>query len=992
MSIRLKVLVSLFACAVLASCGGGGGGGGAAEAPKLIRVTVTAVDSQLPSNRAGLPFFDGSEFVTQINARVVRDSGGAVPDGTVVTFSVDDSSVGILSSIQDPNTLVGQLTAQTSGGDASVLLHTRANTGQVVVRASAQDLNSPQNVSNTTPVNVVEGPEPVEQLVITATRTTMPANSLGIDIFFGSPFITVVDLAFRDRTGTFVCPTDAEFGASISPVDVAAFSTLDDPATEDINEFFVLLGNSPVGCAAGKATIFVHSGDGPGVATLTINGQDSTTGQIISAQLDIEIVESSSDGVPRNVDFIIPGTAQYVQGSGGVTAKQIQLNITDGGFTPLPDPQDNNPPYNNVQLQIVDGPGSADATLSAVGARGNNLDGRNVTVATVEGIATATLNSGTEPGSVIVRATVDQADGNIDNGIQNPRSAEASLVISDGKLHSLKLATPFVNSIRINQVDNGVVVNDPNATIPLGVTGVYTLTVTAVGTDRLGNPPIQATELNFTLIDAPISGFPGTGDGFFELSGLDGNPLEDTISFTAPLGEFQTAGGGAGPGDLLYLFGEDSNGNEDHEGFRVVDSIASQTRLSVNEPFNLNDTTGTSVNTGNNVPYIIGRSTDGNIGTSASLSPTGTATVELTYPVSTVGRIVAVGVQAATTGPDNRSETVGDVEVMVYPGIAPATLTASPNVIPSNATVNILVCYEDFARTPIQGAYVGFSFNSLSGTGRVDGVANAGTVANPTGADGCTVATATTNGQVDQSDGQLIFAVGEATAEVTIVQPGEAVLIANPSGFRGDVAGAIVTLRLLEGNGTPLEGVQLSGECSAQNGTVVITDGPGVTDVNGETIARVSAVLNGGPFDEPIGSGSCDFAVASGNPSVTVTFQGIDLCSSNFSPQRAGCETGDPDPEITVSIVGGMGNVTSTPAGIDCTEVGGSCSVPFPGSNVILLATPAPGFQLGTDAAGTGGFTGDCSIDPTSTGPNFQTSVLNGDNAATCVVRFTTVP
>ena len=146
------------------------------------------------------------------------------------------------------------------------------------------------------------------------------------------------------------------------------------------------------------------------------------------------------------------------------------------------------------------------------------------------------------------------------------------------------------------------------------------------------------------------------------------------------------------------------------------------------------------------------------------------------------------------------------------------------------------------------------------------------------------MATASTNGQVDQRDGQLIFAVGDATAEVTIVQPGEAVLIANPSGFRGDVAGAIVTLRLLEGNGTPLEGVQLSGECIAQNGTVVITDGPGTTDVNGETIARVSAVLNGGPFDEPIGSGSCEFAVASGNPSVTVTFQGIDLCSSNFSP------------------------------------------------------------------------------------------------------------
>ena len=568
---------------------------------------------------------------------------------------------------------------------------------------------------------------------IEASRTTLPANSFGVEPFFGSPYVTTVTLTFRDRFGVIAEPAEGEFGVSINPVDIAAFSTLDDPETDDINEFFVLVGNAPVSSAGGKGTVFIHTFDRPGTVTLSVTGVDAETGENFAGELTFTVAEGASDGQPSNITIQPDGLPQYVQGSGGRTTADFQVFVSDGGNTPVADPASNTPPFNNVRLEIQNGNGSDGASLSAVDASGDNVRGDEIAVGTVGGIASAALTSGNEAGNVTVRATTDRADNNVDNGIQDPVVASNSFVISDGQLFSVKITSPDVNSLTVNRVNPGLVAENNNnpSVIPLDPDATYSFTVSAIATDRSGNPPAQPIEIGFRLVDSPLIGFPSQGAGFFALSGDDGNPVEGGTTFTAPNGAFTTAGGGAGPGDTLILFGEEVTGNADLEGARIVDVVNGPTTLSVTSDFNLNDDTGASVNNGNVLPYIIGRARNGNIDAAGLTNEIGVASVKMNFPVSQLGRSVAIVAQATSDQPSNTVETVGDAEMLVYPGLAPATLTASPNVIPSNVTVDVLVCLEDAALSPIQGVYVGFGFSGLTGTGFVDEQPNSGTVGEP---------------------------------------------------------------------------------------------------------------------------------------------------------------------------------------------------------------------------------------------------------------------
>ncbi len=154
---------------------------------------------------------------------------------------------------------------------------------------------------------------------------------------------------------------------------------------------------------------------------------------------------------------------------------------------------------------------------------------------------------------------------------------------------------------------------------PIGTPdGTYSFTISALATDRQGNPVVPGTTIQFGVIDAPLAGFPGLGGGTFQIAGNDGNPLEGGATFTAPGGQFTTAGGGAGPGDTLLVFGDLVTGNSDLENVRLVQSVNSATNITTTSAFNRNDTTGTSVNYGNVLPYVIGRATEANITASAS--------------------------------------------------------------------------------------------------------------------------------------------------------------------------------------------------------------------------------------------------------------------------------------------------------------------------------------------------------------------------------------
>ncbi len=891
MSAWTKILAIGFAAVLLASCGGGGGGsegGGIAPGaqPGTVSFNITGGSATLPSNRGGFPPENRSPYWVQLNVRVARANGTPVADGTVVNIRTDNVRSVAISVLDDPTTadvnefsqLFGTVFEETTGGIATFFLHSGDTAGTALITASTRD---PENPNNTIVGNlqfvVTEGPAPFQRLTIEPLRTTLAPNTFGVAPFIGSPFITEVTVSFRSITGTLVNAGTAN--VSINPVNSAGFSTLDDPTTPE-NEFLAIRGSGPVNFTAGRVTLFIHAFENPGTATLTVTAVDPVTGANLVATQVFTVVAQAPQ-LPAEIEVTRPSGGLYIQGSGGRSTLTLQALITNGSGNPIPDPP-GTVAINNVQWEILDTGANGGETISGVNAGGANVEGRLIRVRTQQGISAATLRTGTRQGTIVVRVTADRADNNVDNGIQQAVIEDVQIIISDGKLFSLKITIPDTNALRINRVTPGVAPIGGNTTIPPDPNGTYSLTVSVLATDRQGNPVIPGTPIDFGLVDSPVAGFPAEGPGRFLISGSDGNPQEGGFLFTAPSGSFLT-GGGSGPGDTLIVFGEESVGNRDLESARRIDRILSPTSLNVTQRFNLNNDVGVATDNGPVLPYIIGRATIANITPNVLTNDIGVATTSLNYPVNQLGRIVAIWARGAGEVVGAVQELVTDADVILFPGAAPGNLLVSPNQIAANQTTSVTICVSDALGAPIQGVPIGFSISNPSTTTTVDGQSVQGTVTNRTGPNGCTSATITTAGIVNSAQAPVItfFGVGDS-ATVTIVPPSISFLQAFPSAFYGGNGGPIL-LRLFDGNGRPIPGVLINGVCSGTGGAqLILSVPPGVTDANGTTTATVIA-LN---LDQPQGaaSGQCVFTAAGGSPSTTVPFQGIDICQIFVSP------------------------------------------------------------------------------------------------------------
>ncbi|MBK8068821.1 MAG: hypothetical protein IPK27_14705 [Rhodanobacteraceae bacterium] len=898
MSAWKKLLAVGFASTLLGACGGGGGSNGddgfAAPAPGTMRYDIVGGITSLPTNRAGIPPERNSPYWVQLNIRVQRANGNPVADGTTINVRTSNVRSAVLSRLDDPETsdvnefttYFGTIFAETTGGQATFFVHSSNDPGSIAITASSPDPeNAGRTLSIDIPFTITQGPEPFERITIEPQRTVLPANVFGISPFWGSPFIAETTVTRRSLRGDLL--NSGSVNVSLNPITNTAYSTLDDPATPDINEFEQLIGQGPENFVAGKLTLFVHSYniDGqatqPGPFTLTITAVDPDSGANISKQ-QVFTIAAGAPQLPANIAVIRPSSALYVQGSGGNNTLLMQAQVTDAAAALVPDPP-STATFNNVQWEIIDQGANGGEVFRGVNAAGQNVQGRSIRVRTQQGIATGTLVAGTRQGTFLIRASSDAADNNVDNGITSPVIRDETVIMSDGKLFSLKITSPDVNALRTNRVSGGVQPIGGSTAIPTDPNGTYSLTISVLATDRQGNPVLPNTPIDFGLIDAPVSGFPVSGPGSFLLSGGDGDPQEGNFLFTAPTGAFTSAGGGAGPGDTLLLFAEQSNPNRDLESARRIDRINSATSLTVTQRFNSNNDTGSSVNNGPVIPYVIGRATVANITPNVLTNNIGVATTTMNYPVNQLGRLAAIWARGAGEIVSGNQELVTDAEMVVFPGAAPGRLVASPSQIPANKTVTVTICVQDALAAPIQGVPIGFSVANASSTTTVDGQSNTGVVNARTGTGGCTTATVTTAGVANsvQAPSITFFGVGGSSV-VTVVPPTISILQAFPSAFFGGNGGP-VRLRLINGNAEPIPGVLITGTCTAAGGAQVqMPEPPGITNANGETTARITAIN----LDQPQGaaSGQCTFVAAGGSPQATVTMQGINLCSIFFSP------------------------------------------------------------------------------------------------------------
>lgn len=965
----LKSLLLLAATSVLVACGGGSSGGDSAFQPPSIKISATPTANSASPGQA-----------IDVQVRVTNANGTAVADGTNVNASVSPGNSGSIRYVPPTGGSSDSASGPTAGGTVN-FRYTAGGSGNVTLTFST---TGSAGTATTTTTIAVSGTD--QRLQIAATRTQLPVNVWGVSPFMGSPYMSEVTVTVRDGNGEMINREDG-IQVSINPVDnTGGFSTLDDPETDDINEFLVRMGQAPVDVVAGKATLFVHSLQSTGTTTLTITMLDEVTNQTVTASQEFRIV-AATPPLPSQLALDLASAAVYAQGSGGNTNGLLDIHVRDSLGQPVPEPEAAGTAYNNYRLEIIGDDSAGAPRLNGVNAAGTSVSGKSINLRTTAGVGAANFIAGTETGSWVVRLTADRADNNVDNGISDPVFVEHSIVVSDGRLYDLEITQPSVNALTINPAGGDIEVVDLGAgdvTIPVSPDGTYSVTVAVIATDRQGNPVLPGTRINFGLIDEPQA----TGVGDFYIAGGDGNPKEGGTAFTAVSGRFMTAGGGVGAGDTLVVFAEDVIGNRDLESARAVTQVHSNTSLSVDYRFNHNDTTGQTVDYGGILPYVIGRAADGNIVASATTNEMGVAVTKMNYPIEKLGKLAVIWAQADGPVVAGQPKKVADVEYAYFAGVAPAMLVVSPNVIPANTTRDVTVCLYDALGAPMGGIPVSFAFQGLSGSGSVDGVANAGSVDEPTAfGSGCTVARVSTQGVSDEGEPLLVFGAAGATGTVEFTFAAKA-LMANPTAMSG---GGTVTLTLVDSAGAPLPGFQIVGTCQGEGGaTISIQSGPGVTNAQGQTTAVIRATdLN---QIGAAGSGSCTFETVDGEASAEVTFSGIDLCTIAASPLPAGCSsTPVPAHALSVSVTSdGTTNtggyvVSSAPAGIACTvpavpagNVNAACSSGTfnEGTSVVLTAT--------SNVAGAvfQGWSGDCAAGST---PNVAVVQMSASRSCTAI-------
>ncbi len=750
-------LVPALASLALVACGGGGGGrDGGFEPPQNDTIRIASSSTTL-----------GVSSLTDVTVTVTRHGGTPAADGTTVQLSVTPPTLGQVGAASGSSQgFNNSASATTAGGQARFRFKSTQATGTATLTASAPSSTGGSSITASTSISLNGGPSNDTRLTLTADRTTIPVNSAGVPPSCRNyPYQAEVTATWRNLRGELVTvPEDEEAmrAAWTSSDSVGAITTPDNPETDE-NECEMFMASMGVPVNAGRGTIFVRSLSQAGTGTLSVSVRDLDTGEDLNATMNFTM-SSGAPSLPAAVIVAPANTPTYVTGSGGPTSKQISVHVNDGANTPVP----NTDGINNLRLELLNPQGER---LSTTTAGGQTQEGAVVNTRTFNGIAGAVFLAAGRTGTFTVRATADRADNNVDNGIQNPVIGEGTIVVSDGRLFSVTLATPMLESLTVGRQDLLVPEDAPSDFEP-PPDGTYRLLVSATANDRLGNPVLPGTVLSFGVIDSPIAGFPAQGAGQFAISGNNGDPQEGGRVFTAPNGAFTSAGGGAGPGDALVLFGRDVQGNSDLESARVIQSIQHAGQLTVERRFNLNNTTGQSVNAGPVIPYAIGRAESGNITVSATTNANGVAIASLTYPVSQLGRAAIVWVQGEGEVVSGEAKTVADVEHYRYYGLAPAVLSAFPSSIQANQNARVNVCLQDARNEPLQGARIGFAFEGLqTGTGSVNGSSGPGQVG-PTGADGCVNVGVSTSGIEASSGGNgpaLHFSVGGEDAVVQIV-------------------------------------------------------------------------------------------------------------------------------------------------------------------------------------------------------------------------------
>lgn len=475
---------------------------------------------------------------------------------------------------------------------------------------------------------------------------------------------------------------------------------------------------------------------------------------------------------------------------------------------------------------------------------------QQVVLAGAAGTGQAYFHANTSPGVVTITASATDPD----TSQVISASVNITVVGEERPATTLSFTGPYVDAVVAGQQQFG------EAQLQ---NGAYTRSISVVVSDANGNPTNPNTQINFFMVDAPITGYPANPGSFF-IAGNNGDPVEGQYQFTAVGGDFINKS--VRSADRLVLDGRATPQNPTPDnrfltGVRTIDSVVNPTTLNIRQgnPFSA------GLNNGPTVPYIIGHAEN-----AALLSPSftdlnGVANTLLTYPASRIGQtavLVACTVDYSACGILNTCDASGGNCKSVFLDVTNGSdrkLTVSTNTLGPNRTTNVQMCLRDSKFSPLPATEIRYDIGSTGpATVTVNGVAgNKGAFF--TGGDGCAVVPIASSGQIPGSQPILLNFTSDfvaVPATITIKSPGAGKLDGlfscefAPDKGTGECKG---TLRLTDDEGSPIPDVGITlGDVTAA-GPFKVTYVPvdttnpafGVTNANGEVQVTVTMDASG---------------------------------------------------------------------------------------------------------------------------------------------------
>ncbi len=551
------------------------------------------------------------------------------------------------------------------------------------------------------------------------------------------------------------------------------------------------------------------------------------------------------------------------------------------------------------------------------------------------GVVTAHFTTGTQPGvATIIASTQDPSTGQVVSA-----QLKINVTTESRPATSLTFAGPYVNAVIAKQSRFGS---------PPLLDGTYSRVVSVVVNDGNGRPVNPNTRIDFFLFDAPLVGFPSSPGSFF-IAGNNGDPVEGMYHFSAPGGDFFDKGV-----RVFYRLLLDGRlrankplpDNRYHTGVWRVNSVLTPNSLVVQtseNPFNSVPHPGAEVplvpDNGATVPYIIGYAWYGTILSPSFTDVTGVASTLLTYPVERVGQtaiLVACTENQEICDILNTCDASGQNCGSVYLGVTNGSdrvLTASESELGPNRSSTVRMCLRDVNFVPLRATEIRYDIGAKGGAKVIVNGTEGSGGSFLTGADGCSMVTIASSGQVPGSSPiTLNFSADYVLLPVkmTIRSPGAGNLdgFINSCEFNPEegTGKCNLTLRMTDSEGTPMSDVLIALGNVKAAGPFKITFDPaagvfGRTDEAGQIDVTLELDSPGEytfPFQTAAGgTAKYEFEVAVPGPgTLAVGFVGETSTALNV-PYNALLQAQGGIPPYTWTLISG-----SLPPGVTLSEDG----------------------------------------------------------------------